>query len=151
VSNTFCFAEKRFPTQHDTPKLASGVGKLVVQIHNLLKIKIHPRVSLSLIRRKIRWRLRGIDAKGPTAFGGDNSKGRYLQALLRSAHQRREELVYPPRLAATFRQKTAVEHADDWLLWVRTQAKNGQVEPNALKRLLEMAPERLLVEEAKAS
>lgn len=70
------------------------------------------------------------------------------QTLLRPARQRREELVQPPGLGPAFWQKATIEHSDDRLLRVTTQAKNGQVEPYPTKRLPEMAPESLLVEGA---
>ena len=50
----------------------------------------------------------------------------YLQSLLRSPRKRREEPVDAPRLGSAFRQKAAVEHADDWLLRVPTQTKDRQ-------------------------
>jgi hypothetical protein len=127
------------------------IGKLVVQVDNLLQVKVHAGVPAGLICRKVRRRLRGVDTKRSTAPGRNEPENRHLQALLRPARQRREEPVQPPRLRSALRQKAAIEHADDRLLRVLPQAENGQVEPDPPERFLEVAMERLLMKRAEAS
>ena len=109
------------------------IGKPLVQVDNLLEVKIHARVFVCLTCRKVRGRLRGVDPKRSAASGSDDSKDRYFQSFFRPSCQRGKESIQAPRLRRALRQEAAIEHADNWLLRMASNTKSDQIEPDPLE------------------